>query len=319
MIPWLVACAVCVLVYLFVNVVGTVPSLRTIRIFNKLPGPDDQPFFFGSAWALFRMDMDDVIPYVREKLEKFGGMYACYFMGLPTVICSDPEVIEVILTSNKNIDKGPEYSLIGRWLANGLLLSTGEKWRQRRKMLTPSFHFKILEDCMDCMSRSWRNVVGVFLASEGQPVDPLPIMGAGALNIICESAMGTVLDENDDRSKEYVAAVKRASRDSIRRVLNPLIRNDFMFDLTPLSKSHAKDLEILHGFTGEVIKERKAAFAEEKLYEQYSDADGKKRQVFLDSLLELAKKENLNELDIREEVDTFMFAGQIRRLRLCNT
>nr|AGC22877.1 cytochrome P450 4C18 [Apolygus lucorum] len=308
MIPWLFACTLCFLVYLIAKSVGTVPSLRTVWMFNKLPGPNDLPFFFGSAWHLFRINMDDVFPYIQKRLAEFGGMYACYFMGLPTVICSDPEVIEVILTSNKNIDKGPEYKFIGRWLANGILLSTGEKWRQRRKMLTPSFHFKILEDGMGCMSRGWRKTLEVLLATKGQPVDLQPILGKGALDIICESAMGYVLEDNDDRSNEYVAAVKRATRDSTKRVYNPLLKSDFIFDLTPLSRSHAKDLGILHGFTGKIIRERKAAFDEEKQLE-YSDADGKKRQVFLDTLLEMSKKENLNDNDIREEVDTFMFAG----------
>lgn len=38
------------------------------------------------------------------------------------------------------------YDVLQIWLGEGLVNSNGWKWHQRRKMITPSFHFKILQD-----------------------------------------------------------------------------------------------------------------------------------------------------------------------------
>lgn len=61
----------------------------------------------------------------------------------------------------------------------------GAKWKQRRKMLTSSFHFKILDGNTECMNRNWKKVAQKLLAADGAPVEPLQIMGRGALDIIC--------------------------------------------------------------------------------------------------------------------------------------
>ena len=88
----------------------------------------------------------------------------------------------------------------------------------------------------------------------------------------------------------------------------PWLQNDVIFKMSSLKKVYDESLHILHKFTKDVITEKRVQFAE-------SDANNemkpKGRVAFLDLLMkaELPDGSKLNDEDIQEEVDTFMFEG----------
>lgn len=68
-------------------------------------------------------------------------------IGYDTIIITcDEKFIEYLCTSKDWLTKSNDYDAFRLWLNDGLLLSTGKKWFKRRRLLTPSFHFNILED-----------------------------------------------------------------------------------------------------------------------------------------------------------------------------
>lgn len=70
-------------------------------------------------------------------------------------------------------------------LIAGLLLSSGRKWHQRRKIITPSFHFKILEHFTEIMESQGQVFVSNLKKTEGQHFDFFPAISLYALDVIC--------------------------------------------------------------------------------------------------------------------------------------
>ena len=48
------------------------------------------------------------------------------------------------------------------WLGYGLLISTGAAWRSKRKLLTPAFHFKVLQDYVPISVEQTRVLIDVM-------------------------------------------------------------------------------------------------------------------------------------------------------------
>lgn len=93
------------------------------------------------------------------------------------------------------------------------------------------------------------------------------------------------------------------------RMFGVLHRVDFIFQFTNLFKQQTSALKVLHGFTDKVIKERRHKLLTEKNHgNEKSDEGSQEKKNFLDILLQSTiDGKPLSNLDIREEVDTFMF------------
>lgn len=52
-----------------------------------------------------------------------------------------------------------------------ILFVSGSKWQHRRKILTPAFHFSILQDFVNIFNRETKELVEELKKSVGQPID----------------------------------------------------------------------------------------------------------------------------------------------------
>lgn len=124
---------------------------------------------------------------IEQLTHQLGAIYQVTFDPLDNglVMLTDPKMAEAVLSSQKLIEKSEDYDLMQSWLGTGLLISSGKKWHQRRKIITPSFHFAILERFVDIMDSHGKVLVEKLAKFDGKEVDVFPIANLYALDVIC--------------------------------------------------------------------------------------------------------------------------------------
>ncbi|VVC91629.1 cytochrome P450 4g15 [Leptidea sinapis] len=260
------------------------------------------------------------------------------------VFLYDPRDVELILSSHVHIDKADEYKFFKPWLGNGLLISTGQKWRSHRKLIAPTFHLNVLKSFIDLFNANSRAVVD-RLKKETGTFDCHDYMSECTVEILLETAMGVSKSTQDRSGFEYAMAVMKMCDILHLRHTKIWLRPDLLFNFTQYAKMQENLLDIIHGLTKKVIKRKKEEFksgnkpaavvteviekgsepAQTTSVEGLSfgqsaglkddldvddDVGQKKRLAFLDLLLESAQGGVvISDEEIKEQVDTIMFEG----------
>ncbi|XP_013134621.1 PREDICTED: cytochrome P450 4C1-like [Papilio polytes] len=255
---------------------------------------------------------------IRQIAKEKNGIYRFWCFPIASVNIYNPEDVEVILSSMKYHEKSQAYTFLKPWLQDGLLLSSGTKWQNRRKILTPAFHFSILRRYYASIVENTNRLVESLGKIVDTRVDIVPIMSDCTLNSICESIMGTKLNDNKI-GKTYKNSIHELGAILVKRFITICFYIDFIFNLSELGKRQKKYLGINHNFTRTIINDRKKHVKENgvNFFEETEGRDDeyrmmyskKKRTTMLDLLI-LAEQEGLiDTVGIEEEVDTFMFEG----------
>ncbi|XP_072402618.1 cytochrome P450 4d2-like isoform X1 [Diabrotica undecimpunctata] len=305
----MIALAFAIIVFISLLCFLTLAYIRQ-RALKDFPGPEPN-LFFGNIYMIMFKPLYDYMDIMMELHDMYGPILRIHDGPLSTaVFIKDVKLIEHILSSTKLINKARQYQWLHKWLSTGLLTSTGTKWRQRRKMITPAFHFSILENFVHVFETNGNVFIDLLKKEVDKPsIDITPFVALCTLDIICEAAMGIKLNSQVTKTSKYVRSVKEVCKifgmrqySIIHPTLYPLTLNYFV---------EKRAIKILHAHTDNIIEQRiteRNKCVKDKI--GVDEFNQKKRLAFLDLLLESTIDEKaLTRLDIREEVDTFMFEG----------
>ncbi|XP_034240992.1 cytochrome P450 4C1-like isoform X2 [Thrips palmi] len=283
---------------------------KLIIAMDKIPGPPAYPII-GNVMDLYNANFN-MTAAVKKWTDAHGDLFRIWMGAHAFVVLSKPEDLEILLSSTKHIEKAEMYGQLVPWIGTGLLTSTGKKWHTRRKLITPTFHFRILDQFMEVFNRNGNIMVQKMLAAK-QTINVHSLITLCTLDIICETAMGTKVEAQNDSTSPYVKAVHNAVVSFHHRTMKPWLQPDAIFYASTDGRTFNKALQVLHKYTQEVIESRRRereSRRKNSVHNADDDLGMKKREALLDQLLDANESAaNLADSDIQEEVDTFMFEG----------
>lgn len=225
----------------------------------KIPGPEGLPLIGNLFDAIG--SPSKVFETVIRKGEPFDYVAKIWIGPKLVIFLYDPRDVEILLSSQVYIDKAPEYEFFKPWLGDGLLISTGHKWRSHRKLIAPTFHLNVLKSFIELFNENSRNVVNKLKAEGEKTFDCHDYMSEATVEILLETAMGVSKKTQGKSGFEYAMAVMKMCDILHLRHRNILLRSEFLFSLTKHFKNQGKLLDIIHGLTSKVIRNKKEAFA----------------------------------------------------------
>ena len=284
-------------------------SLRRRAYFNSLPGPKLHPLW--GSLNLFppnEAGLKNLEKYMsdhrNDKIMRLRVGPFRYFIRL-----LDPETVGRALSMGMHQLPKSQFisSVLSGFLGWGLLILNYEKWLDRRRMLTPAFHFSIIQsymstynDATDVLLNKWSSqleegngTVDIYRDSTLFTLDVI-------LRCACSYETNCQLGDNEN-AKEYISAIFDSSELAVKRLRQ--ILNIFWY-LSPNGKRWQKVCNRIKQESLKIVQARKAAILS-------GEKSIKTRPDFIDILLTSSDSSGatLSDSDIMSEMNTFLFEG----------
>ncbi|XP_029371055.1 docosahexaenoic acid omega-hydroxylase CYP4F3-like isoform X2 [Echeneis naucrates] len=252
------------------------------------------------------LEVDELVKTFKHSCSWFIGP----FYHLVRVF--HPDYVKPLLMAHANITVKDEliYDHLRPWLGQSLLISNGEVWSRKRRLLTPAFHFDILKNYVNMFNTStntmhdkWRRLVADGTTTI-EMFDHVTLMTLDSL-LKCAFSYNSNCQES---TSEYVSAIVQLSDLIIDRRQNLLHHWDWIYWKTKQGKQFKEALSVVHRFTRDVVQRRRALISQQRETETKAP---RRKKDFVDIIL-LSKDEDghgLTDEEIQAEANTFMFAG----------
>ncbi|KAJ6634556.1 hypothetical protein lerEdw1_013964 [Lerista edwardsae] len=307
----LLVCAGFCLVYVLMKSIQLYFKRQALlKVLESFPGPPSH-WLYGNVHQI--TSHREELKIMLNWAESYPYAYPRWFGGfVPALIITHPDYAKTLFGRGDPKADVSCHSLVP-WIGRGLLLSSGPKWYQHRRLLTPAFHYDILKPYVALIAEStkvmldkWEKLIAEDSTKSLEMFDHVSLM---TLDSIMKCAFSYKSDCQADRKLDYyVKSVSDLTLLVFQRATSFLFQSNLIYQCTPSGRRFKEATRLTHQHTKKVIEERKKSLQNERELEKIK----KKRHLdFLDILL-CAKDENgigLSDEDIRAEVDTFMFAG----------
>ena len=283
------------------------------KTMNLLPGKNNLSFIKGDL-EHFPGFSEDGLMFDFECVQRFKYFHRTWlgpFLSMVQVYHPDTlrEVIKTTSSKPRQLSVTSSYDMALPWLGEGLILTNGDRWYRNRRLLTPAFHFDILKSYM-CVYNACSSLLHKKIREHsdvGKSFDIHPLISKYTLDVLLRCAFSYQSNcQMEAEPGKYAKTIAELQQLFSVRVLNPLFYSKITYILTSQGRRFYKLCDIAHQEAETIIKKRK-----EELTSNSESTSKRKYRDFLDTMI-TATDENgngLSDLEIRNEVDTFLFAG----------
>lgn len=246
-----------------------------------------------------RQIMAQPLPYLAAVRLQYGDVVQFPIPKPATYFVSSPQgARDVLVTKHKQVNKKTiQYSSLSLVTGEGLLTADGEVWKQRRRLLQPAFHHEMIaltehevDQALIRLHQRWDESIN----SGNSILDMDQEMMSLALEITGNTLFGTDLS---GEALEITAATISALHGVVARAQNPLALP--LKVPTPGNQSMSKAINRLDQAIARIIKMRN----QDRL------PVGSPIRDMLDVLLAAEDENQINPIQVRDEVATFIVAG----------
>jgi cytochrome P450 len=229
-------------------------------------------------------------------INRYGHIFSLSLPINKIVVAARPEYARyVLLENNQNYHKSLAYDMLQVLLGNGLLTSEGEFWKKQRRLLSPAFHRKKLEDLTQLMIDRTKFGLNRFktLADEGKYVDVAPELTNITLDIISKAMFSSGVEEKADMVGKQITLLNQMATDKLN---SPIRFPEFI--PTPTNVKEQKSVKLLDQVIYEIIDARRK--------------EGASKSDLLSMLLDARDEdtgEAMDDRQLRDEVMTIFIAG----------
>ncbi|CAH1101929.1 unnamed protein product [Psylliodes chrysocephalus] len=260
--------------------------IRTVILVWKLPGPPALPLLGN---VLIIKNNEELIYVSTYASILFGPLIRIWVSLLPVIVIYEPRHLKLILSTNKNNEKGFFYKALHNFIGPGLITSNGYTWKKNRKLIQPYFHMNVLEKFIEHFVECSHRFVSKL---DGQKTLKItPFINDCILDVLHNSVLGVPLDLDSPYRKGELQAIERFIR--------PWLIFEPIYSWTSSANYEKKQKSSLESYTKQILYDRK------------KELKNSTKTCFLDMFIEISENnDQFTEEDIINETITFMLAGQ---------
>ena len=281
---------------------------------RNFPAPAAAHWLLGHVPLLSGLSYETLMLFSRWTKE-----YPRYFLFLAgpldtKLVLHHAETVKIVMKTNepKQHGRGGLYSFAKVWLGDGLLCSSGDKYRRNRKLVTPAFHLEALKGYVSMYNEVALALVGklnTLSANTGKSVEISSLIRACSLEIIMRAAFSCFAPGD---SETYLNKTDYLVQQVLKRALTPLYHFNWLYDRTQEGKQFHKNVEYVSNVAAAVIDQRRSELAQYGAGDNTNRGNNNRKGLDLLDRLLMARDEDGNGLsreDLLSEVRTIITGG----------